>query len=85
MNSPTSYPRSASPHACTTSPQPPRAGSRRPRRCPPPRAALADIEQRILDGAEQRAALTADLEAALERAGHQPTAPLVQALRRLEQ
>ena len=51
---------------------------------PAARSALQDIQQRILDGAEQRAVLTADLEAALQRAGHEPSTPLVRALRRLE-
>ena len=51
---------------------------------PAARAALSDVEQRILAGAEQRAALTADLEAALQRAGHVPTTPLVRALRHLD-
>lgn len=47
---------------------------------PSARAALQDIEQRILAGAEDRAAVTADLEAALQRAGHHPSTPLVRAL-----
>lgn len=51
---------------------------------PAARAALADVEQRVLDGAEARAAVTADLESALRRAGHLPDPALVQALRRLE-
>lgn len=50
---------------------------------PAARAALEDIQQRVLDGHEQRAALSADLAAAVERAGHESSPELLQALRRL--
>jgi hypothetical protein len=40
------------------------------------------VEERILSGIEERAAVTADLEDAIRRAGHEPTPPLVEALRR---
>lgn len=47
------------------------------------RHALDEIETRILSGAEQRAAVTADLEAALARAGFEPRPELVHAVRGL--
>lgn len=50
---------------------------------PRARQALAEIERRVLDGAEQRAALTADLEAAIARAGHDPSPAFVAVVRRL--
>jgi hypothetical protein len=49
---------------------------------PAARRALAELEERILDGAEDRAQVSADLEAALARAGIESTPPLAAAVRR---
>jgi len=49
---------------------------------PRARRALADIEERVLRGSEERARVTADLEAALAAAGYEPTPELLLALRR---
>jgi tRNA U34 5-methylaminomethyl-2-thiouridine-forming methyltransferase MnmC len=49
---------------------------------PTARRALADLEARVLEGAEERAAVTADLEAALRDAGYDPSPTLVEAVRR---
>ena len=52
-------------------------------RLPATRQALDDIERQVLEDAEERAKVTADLEAALRRAGvEEPTRLEVDALRR---
>jgi hypothetical protein len=53
------------------------------RELPSARRALEEIDQRVLSGAESRARETAELEAALQRAGLDPSPERVAALRRL--
>ena len=50
---------------------------------PAARRALEEIDARVLDGVEARAVETAALEAALARAGLEPTPERIAALRRL--
>ena len=64
-------------------PAPPAAWVQAAAELPLARLALADVERRVLEGAEQRAAVTADLQAALDRAGHPGSPAFVAAVRRL--
>jgi hypothetical protein len=62
-------------------PPAPAAWVRAAQELPAALAGLDGIVERAREDAAFRAALTADLEAALAAAGHEPTAPLVEALR----